>query len=157
MASDRPFDHGAKVSRLRKRRRRRSLDEGAFQAINITPFTDVLLVLLIIFLIAGSSLAPTGLEVEKLSSAPQSAAADSAVVEEGMLWVSEDGALSYLKSGKVLSPVKLSQFDRAEPINLSAHPRASMSTVVRVYDELLNLGYSEVSLAAPQESLGLEP
>ena len=144
------------MSRVGKRRRSRSRDDGAFQAINITPFTDVLLVLLIIFLIAGSSLAPTGLDVDKLSSAPQGSAEDSSEVEEGMLWVDEDGALSYLKAGKVLSPVKLSQFDRAEPINLSAHPKASMSTVVRVYDELLNLGYSEVSLAAPQSTLEFE-
>ncbi len=62
-----------------------------FAEINITPFTDVLLVLLIIFMLLATFVVPTGFERHVDSSGPHTA---SAVVPTSALVIARNGRMS---------------------------------------------------------------
>ena len=133
-----------------KHRARRSKGvgaEGAFQAINITPFTDVLLVLLIIFLIAGSSLAPSGVGVDKLSARSSQSTGGQTQTEVTTLYV-QDGRLLRL-TGDPLSPEELEKLERNKPIDLTASEDCPVKDFVTEYDRLLKMGFRDVRLAQP--------
>lgn len=136
---------------LRHRRRRRKTSDSAFQAINITPFTDVLLVLLIIFLIAGSSLAPTGVDVDELSTANAQAGQGDTEEKELLLFVASGGELTLVQGGRARN-VELADIPSDGPLNLTAAPATPVEEVVKVYDQLLRSGYNQVKMASPQTS-----
>lgn len=129
------------------RRRTQTAGSGeAFQAINITPFTDVLLVLLIIFLIAGSSLSRSGLGVDRVS---EPGGGSTEVAEGSMLVVQPDGALLLFREGGEPVAFDLDSADRTQAWELSAEPRARAQVVVGAYDRLLRAGFREVSFGPP--------
>ena len=138
---------------MRRRARRRSGGggEGAFQQINITPFTDVLLVLLIIFLIAGSSLAPTGLEVGEIAQQPTvGETSGETSKDEATLFVSENGSITLVRGNEIKKNVDLGSIHPGAPLNLTASPETSAEVVIKVYDELLLKEFTAVRLASPQ-------
>lgn len=134
-----------------RRRARSSRSEGQeFQSINITPFTDVLLVLLIIFLIAGSSLTRSAVGIESLgtrASAVNSEVAAPSTVRglrvdiEGRLWLWSDGRMT--------QAVELATLDPEAEWELSAEPSARMQFVVDVYDRMLKAGFTKLTLVEP--------
>ena len=134
---------------MRKRRRARARSE-AFEAINITPFTDVLLVLLIIFMIAGSSLAPTGLGLSAVAS----------VDAEGMLpdkpallvEIDRDGTtrLSFAEESLLWS--EAAKLPQGTQVTLSIDPATPAEQVVRQYDRLLDAGLRDIEWAPPRRS-----
>lgn len=135
---------------MRRRRRRKQRDEGAFESINITPFTDVLLVLLIIFLIAGSSFSPSGVEVDKLAKVASGISENS---EEKFytLIVDDDGEVFELRGEERFS-VDLARLKKERSLFLTAGPNTKTQNVVAVYDRLLQMRFRKVYLAAPAAS-----
>lgn len=134
--------------RLRERRRRAvKRHDSTFGEINITPFTDVLLVLLIIFLIAGSTLAPSGLKIDELRP---TAPGESRGEEEPTvrIWVSPEGALT-IRQGDL--ETDWNQLSPEQEIVLQAHPRTSIGEVVKVYDRLLREGFTRARLGSALE------
>lgn len=135
-----------------KRRRKHGRSE-AFQTINITPFTDVLLVLLIIFLIAGSSLAPTGLDVNEVAQEPVVGKVGAESSEPATtLFVQADGTITSLTDGKAQKLESLDSLSVDEAVNLTSSSSTPVEAVIRVYDQLLLRGFRTVRLAAPQDS-----
>lgn len=135
------------MSSLRRRGRRKARPSGSFQSINITPFTDVLLVLLIIFLIAGSSLVGSGLPVDSLSKeSAKTTALDKGAVK---IVVAQDGKLRITRDNANFSLTELLEFDRSTSVSLSAEERTSVDKVIYLYDQLLNEGFQQVQLSPP--------
>ena len=132
-----------------RRKQRRASRAPAFEGINITPFTDILLVLLIIFMIAGSSLAPTGLELKGLDVG---GATEVGVPEDRLeVWISTDGSTQYELQGRKLVVSELEALARNTPTVLMVAPQVSVDLVVREYDRLLRLGFTQVSFGPPVE------
>jgi biopolymer transport protein ExbD len=124
--------------------------EEAFQTINITPFTDILLVLLIIFLIAGSSLRPTGVEVDKLRSSGPETTDLAAGKPERTIRVGADGRLTLVDGLSITKDPALDQLPHSDPLNLTAAPDTRVEVVIRQYDHLLKLGFRDLRLAEPE-------
>jgi len=126
-------------------------DDQSFQSINITPFTDVLLVLVIIFLIAGSSLAPTGVDVDKI----QRTGTTSEETQEAIartLTIASGGRLTLRIGSEVIENPELETLARKGPLTLTASGSMRVESVVKIYDRLLNLGFEEVYLGEPMEA-----
>jgi biopolymer transport protein ExbD len=136
---------------IKRRQRRERADNGAFDTINITPFTDVLLVLLIIFMIAGSSLAPTGLGLSGIASGE--ATSEPLPTERPLLLVEidRDGTtrLSYRDESLLWS--ELQELPRGTQATLSIDPTTPAEQVVRQYDRLLDSGLRDIEWAPPRE------
>ncbi len=132
------------------RRRTRQRKNQAFEQINITPFTDVLLVLLIIFMIAGSSLVPTGLELRGLAA--EGVSVEDASSESVIVWLTVDGDSRVEKDGANLSPDQLSTLPRSTLITLMIAPQTRAEVAVREYDRWIGLGFSRISWGPPAES-----
>lgn len=132
-----------------QRRQRGGQRFEAFEGINITPFTDVLLVLLIIFMIAGSALAPTGLSMSGLAAAEKT---ESFSPEREVLTVEIDtgGATRLLYLGETLTWPQLAKLPVSSQISLSIQATTPAEEVIRVYDRLLDLGFKEIEWAPPR-------
>ncbi len=120
--------------------------EHGFAAINVTPLTDVLLVLLIIFLITGSSLtAPSaGLELPRIVSLEQAE-------QKGLvLEMTVDGRL--LHAGQPVADLEsLLQAQTGQSLILRADRRLPYGQVGQVVDKARSLGWHQVVLAARWE------
>ncbi len=130
-----------------RRKKSRTSSTPLFEGINITPFTDILLVLLIIFMIAGSSLAPTGVELKGLVVGEVESV--GAVEDRLEVWISAEGAVRYESGGQDLSVSDVDGLVRNTPTVLMVAPRASVDSVVQTYDRLLQLGFTQVSFGPP--------
>ena len=132
-------------------RRRDSLrqSDGEFSSINITPFTDVLLVLLIIFLIAGSSLAPTGLAVSGLTQESSTPSVDQ--TEPVFVEFRGSGRTRVRWAGEELALSDLERVPRGQPLILSAPADQAVGPVVRFYGKLLESGHTDVAFGSALE------
>jgi biopolymer transport protein ExbD len=140
------------LRRLRQRRRPRR-GPASFEGINITPFTDVLLVLLIIFMMAGSSLAPTGLGLSGLASG-QPAAESPGPREALLVEVARDGSARLTYGAERLSWSQLRSLPRATRVTLSGQAEATAEQVIRQYDRLLSAGLRDIQWAPPSTTRG---
>lgn len=137
---------------IRRRRGRKSgIDDlQEFQAINITPFTDVLLVLLIIFLIAGSSLTRSGVGIDRLGT--RTASEGAAAVEPDRvpsLRVDSVGQIWLWRHGRLEEKATIDSLDPTLEWELSAQPETRMQFVVEAYDRLLKAGFTKLTLSEP--------
>lgn len=129
-----------------RRRSRRRLE--CFEGINITPFTDVLLVLLIIFMIAGSTLAPTGLGLTGLATAGDIAPGEdrsSLQVE-----IDADGVTRLRWEGELLNWDEVGRLPRSTPVTLQIEADTPAERIVTQYDRLLEAGMREIEWAPPK-------
>ena len=136
--------------------RRRSRDDGLFAEINIVPFTDVCLVLLIIFMITANFIAMGGqLNIEL----PQAVTALPARQGQVLVYINAAGQ-TYL-AGQVVQPQELAAKLQAEAqanpelvVAVSADRNVPYQRVVTALDAVRAAGVSYLALAAemPEES-----
>ncbi|MGV8073393.1 MAG: ExbD/TolR family protein [Syntrophobacteraceae bacterium] len=118
------------------RKKRSSYD--AIADINITPFTDVVLVLLIIFMIATPILMIEGLRINLPAEKKQVSAAEKEDVFVSIS-ISAEGAVFVDGQERPLSELKpiLQQMAELDPnsiVAIGAHPDTLYESVVRVVD-----------------------
>lgn len=127
-------------------RRRKPGRTGSFETINITPFTDVLLVLLIIFMIAGSAMAPTGLSLSGLAAAGEGAPTERRVLT---VEIDEKGGCRLSFDGQDVTWGQAERLPGSTPVRLEVAPSTTAQQVIAQYDRLLELGLTEIEWAPP--------
>lgn len=131
-----------------RKRARPSRGQAIFEEINITPFTDVLLVLLIIFVITGSAMAPVGLAVSELAvSSINSSALDANLMLEVKVLDAKVVLLTY--NNEKMDFDKLSSIRKDVPVVLRASRDVRLEKVLQVYEELIDKGFMKVSWGPP--------
>lgn len=122
-------------------------DDAVMAEINITPFTDVLLVLLIIFMILAALVAPPGFEKQLPSPGPGPAIPERArtidviVTERNVLFI--DGLRS--NEARVYADLQATVRRRGRlHVALSADVNASYGTVMRILDAAKIAGFDDV-------------
>lgn len=131
------------------RRRRPSRRTPALEGINITPFTDVLLVLLIIFMVTGSALTPQALRLvapPEAEASPSPRSPGEVIVRLGL-----GEAPRYRFEGREQTWDLVSGLPRSTPVRLRAHPRVSVQQVVDEAERWASLGFTELTWDPPQE------
>jgi len=123
-------------------------DESVMAEINITPFTDVLLVLLIIFMILAALVAPPGFEKQlpnpgdpRPHAVPHVRAIDVLVSERGAIYV--DGARS--DPARIYADLLGAARRRGKlHVALNADVKASYGTIIRILDAAKIAGLDDV-------------
>jgi len=127
------------------------VDDEIVAEINITPLTDIFLVLLIIFMISSSAMLENGLQV-KLPQAKSSAVANSGNTKPTFITIAKDGSISVNE--------KVAPEDKAiEGLLRTALLSSSEKTVVIRGDESIFLGKAvqimDMARAAGAEKIAL--
>jgi biopolymer transport protein ExbD len=132
-------------------RRPRSLDtEEPFSQINVTPFVDVMLVLLIIFMVLGPTLARQGFSVDT-PRASELETLKAKKNEDLFLVIDEQGVL-YLEGSKVSFQTLIQKAQKLQSQNknltvvITAHKNVKYNQVVEVMDRLRSQGISSFDL-----------
>jgi len=134
----------------RESRRQRLVAE-----INITPFTDVILVLLVIFMIATPLISQTSIKV-KLPEAKSGQPIEAAKKTQLYITVTKDGSV-YLDKDQVTKKglrAKIDAMRREDPdiyVIIHSDRMAPFKDVVSVLDVLNELGISKLSIGAIEE------
>jgi len=118
--------------------KRRQNSHNVIADINITPFTDVVLVLLIIFMIATPLLIQAGIKVDLPVTKKQTGAAEKQEVFI-TISISADGSISLDGQKYPIDNIKpiLQQLMKINPnsiVAIGGEPEASYDTVVHVVD-----------------------
>ena len=133
-------------------RRRRGVPRyGAMAEINMTPFIDVMLVLLIIFMVSAP-LITTGVvdlpSVGKAKTQPDHVIHLTLSVDEKIKFQIDQGEEKPLTLAMVADTVKLSQAgDANTPVVISADKAVKYEAVVKLMDTLQRAGIQRVGLA----------
>lgn len=128
----------------------RARKQKAIAEINITPFTDVILVLLIIFMITTPLMLQSSIKVN-IPNAASAKTADSTgqvtitVTEKGLVYI--DGSAISKKELKERVAV-LHKRDRDIKVMLLSDKSAKFSDVVSVLDVMNELGIRNLNIAA---------
>lgn len=127
--------------------------------INVVPYIDVMLVLLVIFMVTAPLITPGVIE---LPSVGQAANVPSTPIE---VQITEDGKLSWRKRepGSVSQPVEnnslaqtiLSQLGPDQPVVIAADGKVPYESVMKVMDDLRKSGVTKLGLLVDQK--GNEP
>ncbi len=134
----------------RESRRQRLVAE-----INITPFTDVILVLLVIFMIATPLISQTNIKV-KLPEAKSGQPIEAAKKAQVYVTVTKDGSI-YMDKGQVTKKGLRTEIDTLRRNNPDIHViihsdrMAPFKDVVSVLDVLNELGINKLSIGAVDE------
>jgi biopolymer transport protein TolR len=134
-------------------RRRRTMNE-----INMVPFIDVMLVLLIIFMVSAPLIATSVIEVPSVGAAKS--ALPKSVIElmvgaDERVRIKTDGQSEPQPVGlpQLAARVKAAQKGRADtPVVISAERKVNYEAVVRVMDTLQRAGVQRIGLAVKQGS-----
>jgi biopolymer transport protein TolR len=133
--------------------KRMARKQKAIAEINITPFTDVILVLLVIFMITTPLMLQSSIKVNipKAASAKTSDSTGQVtitVTEKGLIYV--DGAIVTRKELKE-KVATLYKRDRDLKVMLLSDKSAKFSDVVAVLDVMNELGVRNLNIAAKTE------
>ncbi len=128
---------------------------GLFAEINITPLTDVILVLLVIFMVASSAMVDSMREgmIDVTLPAASTAAKDKVETEAFIVGITADGRV--FVRGQAVDDAALLEALEAERkkspssmIVVQADGSLQHKKVVEVIDKLRKAGYSNVGIAA---------
>ncbi len=127
-------------------------DDGLMAEINITPFTDVLLVLLIIFMVSATAIVQAGFNIKL----PQAAAKDQPQPSPVTINVTEDGKIHIDRDVMTVEelPAYLQMMkDKAntDHVVIIADERVKYGEVVEVMDAARSVGLTNVGLAAQRK------
>jgi len=119
--------------------------------INITPFADVVLVLLIIFMIATPMLIQMGIKLDMPDVSRQASSGEKETVFI-TLSISADGSISLDNQKYPIGRIKpllqqLTQIDPESVVSISADPKASYERMVQVIDLARAAGVTRYVLA----------
>ncbi len=131
------------------RRRRGGRRHAMMSEINVTPFVDVMLVLLIIFMVAAPLLS-VGIETEL----PQSKARQVTQSEDAVSITIDESARIFLGETEVSLaelPAKIAAISEARdgldtPIEVKGYKGSSYEIISRVLGDLSNAGFKEFTL-----------
>ena len=127
--------------------RRRSMNE-----INMVPFIDVMLVLLIIFMVTAPMMTPSAINIPsvgKASKAPPKSRADVLVEKDGSVRLKVDGNERSMPVQQLGSATKAWLKNQPEdtPVLISADKNVSYDTVMKAMSALQSAGVPRVALA----------
>jgi len=120
------------------------MDEKEFDAINVIPFIDIMLVLLTIVLTTSTFIAAGSIPVQL----PRASADKAELLKTLTLEIDREGGL-FLNAKPVYLPElegALARSDRATPVLIRADREIALQVFVDVMDKVKNLGFSRVSL-----------
>lgn len=129
------------------RRRRRAVGSSVMSDINVTPFVDVMLVLLIIFMVTAPLMA-TGIKVDL----PEAASGAMQGKEEPVFITIDSGGQIHLDEQKVELDVLIVQLQAIRGVNqdtrliIRGDRLSDYGDVMRVFGRLHEAGYSKVVL-----------
>jgi biopolymer transport protein TolR len=133
------------------RNRRRSMNE-----INMVPFIDVMLVLLIIFMVTAPLLTPGVIDlpsVGKAKASPQQVVTVIVKADETVQVQSKDAAAVNSSLKNIATAVRNAQQGNADsPVVISADKAVRYEVVIKVLDELKRAGIARVGLNVKTES-----
>ncbi len=131
--------------------RRRSMNE-----INMVPFIDVMLVLLIIFMVTAPMLTPSSVNVPSVGKGAKvpKTRADVIVDKDGSVRFKADGNERTVPLAQLGSTAKTWLKDQPEdtPVLISADKNASYDSVMKAMSELQKAGVARVALAVKSGS-----
>ena len=122
--------------------------------INVTPFVDVMLVLLIIFMVTAPMLTPSAINVPSVGkgSKPPKTFGQVIVNKDGSLKLKTDGNERPMSLQELGSAAKTWQASQPAdtPILISAEKTVTYETVVKAMDALQKAGVQRVALSVKQ-------
>ena len=131
-------------------RSRRTMNE-----INMVPFIDVMLVLLIIFMVTAPLITPSVIALPRVGKAPgqPSKPIEVLIDKNKVIQIKVDGTPVTTQLSEVGNSVKrlqpaVPQGEQPSPVVISADKSIPYETVVDVMDEIKKTGLGKVSLAA---------
>lgn len=134
--------------------RRYRIDEKEFSEINITPFTDVVLVLLLIFMIASPFLVVGALKVKL----PEASTAES-INDNKNVEVFLDSANKIYMNGKYLTMQELMiqiqikmQTNPAQGVVIKADKEVFHGNFIKLLDELKKIGVTKFLIGATKKN-----
>jgi len=123
--------------------------EESMSAINITPFTDVLLVLLIIFMVAATSGIRNGFNMN-VSGAPEIVDEKKpndlliTITDNGIWWINSRKVNRDLLKDSVAAAAKVKHYDR---VIIKAENKVKYKEVIYAMDAAKRCGLSSIALA----------
>jgi biopolymer transport protein ExbD len=126
-----------------------SRERDSFNEINITPLTDIFLVLLIIMMVIAPLLDQQGLNLTVPDMVEQSQVKESKTIT---FTVTNDD--KYVFGGQEISPEELASFIKGKMQSLpdgmliEANPDATHGAVVKLMDSARNAGVTSISMTA---------
>lgn len=128
-------------------------DEGIFAEINITPLTDIFLVLLIIFMVTSSVMADAGARSGMRVNLPKGAAREvSAATQDVTIAIAEDGRM--MVRGKAVTAAELAQLlgeakakNPETQVIVQADEKAHHGRVVSVMELAKSAGLHRLAIA----------
>jgi len=127
--------------------RRRGRHHGLLSEINVTPFVDVMLVLLIIFMVAApmlTSTVPIDLpEANAASTAAETKPIEVSVNRAGEIWIGDE-TYPIAEIAPKLAAVAKTGYD--ERILIKGDKTADYGTVMKVMAEIHSAGYKNIGL-----------
>ena len=124
--------------------------------INVVPYIDVMLVLLVIFMVASPMMQPGVVNLPSVSSADRSLDARPLRVEiahdETLKLVDGDSTLPMADTSTLIDTIKMHSAGQARPVVIAADREVRYDAVVKVMDVLKRNGVERVGLAVQPKS-----